>query len=61
MRLQGACICCLIFTLITIVQFPPSVRLDVPFEVGRIITRIVALIAFVQFLPGVPLDMYFEV
>ena len=58
--LQVAFYCCFVFTLIAIVQFPPSVRIDVPFEVGGIITRIVTLIAFVQFFPGVPLDMPFE-
>ena len=55
--LQVACFCCFVFTLIAIVQFPPSVRIDVPFEVGGIITRIVALIAFVQFSPGVLYDV----
>ena len=45
--LQVACYCCFVFTLIAIVQFPPSVRIDVPFEVGRIVKRKVALIAFV--------------
>ena len=34
--------------------------LDMPIEVGRIITLIVALIAFVRFFPGVLLDMCFE-
>ena len=35
-RLQVACFCCLIFTLIALVQFFPSVFLDMPFDVGSI-------------------------
>ena len=53
--------CCPVIALIATVQFFPSVILDVPFQAGRIITRIVALIAFVQFFPGVLLDMCFEI
>ena len=42
------------------VKVVPGVLLDMPSEVGRIITRIVALIAFVRFFPSVPLDMRYE-
>ena len=38
----------------------PAVLLDVRYEVGRIIARIVAMFVFVQFFPGVLLDMYFD-
>ena len=41
--------------------FFPGVLLDVLFEVGGIITQIVALIAFVRFLLSVLLDMTFQV
>ena len=34
--LQPACFCCFVFTLIAMVQFFPSVHLDMPFEIGRI-------------------------
>ena len=46
---------------IAIVLVFPGVLLDVRYEVGRIIARIVAMIVFVQFFPGVLLDMCFEV
>ena len=52
--------CCFMFTLIAIIQIFPSVFLDVPFEAGWIIKRIVALIAFVKFFPSVLLGMQFE-
>ena len=48
------------FTLIAMMQIFPSVFLDVPYEAGRIIKRIVALIAFVKFFPSVLLGMQFE-
>ena len=43
-RLQGAWLCCFMFTLIAMIQIFPSVFLDVPFEAGWIIKRIVACI-----------------
>ena len=43
-RLQGTWLCCFMFTLIAIIQIFPSVFLDVPFEAGWIIKRIVACI-----------------
>ena len=36
-QLQVACSCCLIFTLIAFVQFPPNVLLDMHFEVGSLV------------------------
>ena len=59
--LQLTCLSCFEFTLIAMMQLFPSVLLDMPFEVGRIVARIVALIAMIQFFPVVLLDMYSEV
>ena len=36
-RLQVACCCCFVFTLIAIVKVFPGVLLDVPYEDGRLV------------------------
>ena len=51
--LQVACICCLIFTLIAMVQVCPGVPLDMRFEVGSLVARIIAMCASVRFFPTV--------